>query len=116
MSSPLQHLVWRCHKFAWTNCGKSFALRRLTADTFPHSFQTPGENTGSHMTRRCKRILEFPLSASISLQQPGGQKYFPRPPANTFHCGITLACRCAEMQKGPTADGDPAQFLSVPST
>ena len=68
------------------------------------------------MTRRCKRIPEFPLSASLSFQQPGGQKYFPRPAANTLHCEITLACRCVEMQKGLTCDFYQAGYLAAPST
>ncbi len=68
------------------------------------------------MMRRCKRILEFPLSASISLQQPDGQKYFPHPAPNMLHGETTLAGRCVEIQKGLICVGDSAEYLAAPST
>jgi hypothetical protein len=68
------------------------------------------------MTRRCKRIPEFPLSASISFRQPGGRKKIPRTAANKPYCEITLAYRCDKMQKGLTGDGDSAEYLAALST
>jgi hypothetical protein len=97
--SPLRRFVWRCHKFVWTHCGKLSAICHLTADTFPRSSQTPGENPGSDTKRRSKRIPEFPSTASVSFEQTDGQKQLSRPAADTIHCEVILVCRCFAMRK-----------------
>jgi len=116
--SPLRRFVWRCHKLVWTHCGKLSAICHLTADTFPHFSQTPGENPGSDTKRRRKRIPEFPSTASISLEQADGQKQLSRPAADAIHCEVIPVPFC----KGVVAEEDCGaldilrRYLSATST